>query len=328
MVQAKKAGFVNADPDTDGYLRRLSPIIEYNGKYYGQLVLVPMLHHFGNPKIVVSKRFITLKNCRFSSMEIKDIKIPRGEDGNVIIKYPKKDFIDYNAVSLWNIYRLSLMDSDLESQLSYLNDEGYFDYLDDTSPWEHFSNAKYVQGALEEGDTDVTFEMYKDYRTAFINTYDYFLNGGVEEIILADFEDDPDFAEEIKGNFAICRELFNDFKESREKVGKIVRNSMCIVGTNATSTTDYGLNQYEEHYPNPGVHYAFANMINSQDFVDDAPFWVSILIAVIICLGYSILTHQIKSTGKQIITGIISLFIRYHFYIYLFYYFLFFILFY
>jgi len=307
MTQAKRAGFVNADPDRDGYLRRLSPIIEFNGKYYGQLVLVPMLEHFGNPKIIVSKKYITLKNCRFPNMEIKDIKIPRGEDGDVIIKYPKKFFIDYKFVSLWNIYRLSLMEVDLENNLAYLSGEGYFDYLDLTSPYELYSNAKYVQNALEDGDDDVTFEMYKNYRTDFINNYDYFLNGGIEEAILADFEDNPEFAAEIKETFEIVRVQFKDFMDSRKSVGDIVRNSMCIIGTNATSTTDYGLNQYEEHYPNPGVHYAFANMIYSQDFVDDAPFWLSILLALVISLAYSILAQKVKSTGKQIITGISSL---------------------
>ena len=79
---------------------------------------------------------------------------------------------------------------------------------------------------------------------------------------------------------------------------------MCIIGTNASSTTDYGLNQYEEHYPNPGVHYAFANMILANDFVDDSPVFISIIIAFLVCICYSFIAKQIKRTGPQIILGV------------------------
>ena len=85
---------------------------------------------------------------------------------------------------------------------------------------------------------------------------------------------------------------------------KKVENAICIIGTNASSTTDYGINQYEEHYPNPGVHYAFANMILSQDFVDDAPAFISVIIAMIVCLCYGFISSKIKKTGPQIIFGI------------------------
>ncbi|MCR5187333.1 MAG: adenylate/guanylate cyclase domain-containing protein [Treponema sp.] len=308
MTQAKKAGFVNADPDSDGYARRVHLIRKYKGKYYGQLVFVPILEYFGNPKVVVTNSLITLKNCRFPNMEIKDIKIPRGQDGAVLIKYPKSYYVDYNNVSLWNIYRLALLEDNIEYTVQSLYEQGYFDYYEgENDPYECLSNATYIQDALYNQDQEFTFDMYRAYKTDFLTAYGDFLNGQTMEYMLADYEGDEESQSAIKEAFDASASQFNQYIESRNKINDIVRNSMCIVGTCSTSTTDYGLNQYEEHYPNPGIHYVLANMLYSQDFVDDAPAWISLLLALIICLGYSFATHKIKSTGRQIIIGISAL---------------------
>ena len=308
MIQSKKAGFVNADPDKDGYTRRVDLIKKYKGKYYGQLVLVPILQHFGNPQIVLTNRYITLKDCKMDDGQVRDVKIPRGQDGAVIIKYPKTEYVDYNHISLWNIYRLSLLEKNLKTQLDFLYENGFFDVYDgENDPYEAYNNAAYVQDALNNQDEDVDFDMFLEFRAAFMASYDDFLNGGYEEILLSYYDGDEESQALISESFETCRGDFASFKDSRQKVSDIVKNAMCIVGTCATSTSDYGLTQYEEHYPNPGIHYTIANMLYSQDFVDDSPIWISILLALIICLAYGIATHKIKSTGKQIIIGITAL---------------------
>ena len=302
MTNAKKAGFVNANPDRDGFLRRIHLVYKFNGKYYGQFIFVPILNHYGNPKVIVSDNEIILKNAKISENLRKDIKIPRSKDGSVLIKYPKKQFADYNQIGLWSVYRLSLLEKEIAENIEYLNDTGYFDYCEDEdNPFVAYSNASYVKDSLLNKEEDFTFEDYLSYRESFFTIYDNFLNGEYETYIC---EDNPDASEEIKDTFATCRELFKGFVDSRLKVSETVKDSICIVGTVATSTTDYGLNQYEEHYPNPGVHYSLANMLLSQDFVDDSPVWISIIIAFILCLLYSFASHHIKSTGRQIIAGI------------------------
>lgn len=309
MTQSKRAGFVNADPDKDNYMRRVNPVVIKDGKYYGQLVLVPLLNHFGNPKMIITSSTITLKECKFADGSVKDIKIPRGEDGRIILKYPKTLFVNYNDTSLYNIYRIALLDDDIKNQLQYLNDNGFFEVYgeNDETPYEAYSNVAYIQDSLMEGSDDFSFDDYISYRNVFFELYDEFLYNGYDQILIDGWEADEELTEVIRDNFAICRNTYNKIINARESIQQIVQNSMCIIGTNATSTTDYGLNQYEEHYPNPGVHYTFANMILAQDFVDDAPAWVSILIAAILCLAYSYAANKIKSTGKQIILGITSL---------------------
>lgn len=302
MVKAKRAGFVNADPDKDGYLRRIHLVYKYNGKYYGQLVFVPILKHYGNPKVIINDREIILKDCQITDSIKKDIKIPRSEDGSILVKYPKKVYVEYNCLSLWSIYRLALWENDLSNNISVLNDFGYFDYCEDEeNPFTAYSNANYVKDSLLNQEDDLTFEDYMQFRNTFFSLYNNFLNGEYENWLCEDYPDEED---EIRETFAICREDYSDYMEFRKKITDKVKDAICIVGTTATSTSDYGLNQYEEHYPNPGVHYTIANMLLDQDFVDDSPVWISIVLAFIICMLYSFMSHRITSTGRQIFTGL------------------------
>lgn len=302
MVKAKRAGFVNADPDKDGYLRRIHLVYKYNGKYYGQLVFVPILKHYGNPKVIINDREIILKDCQITDSIKKDIKIPRSEDGSILVKYPKKVYVEYNCLSLWSIYRLALWENDLSNNISVLNDLGYFDYCEDEeNPFTAYSNANYVKDSLLNQEDDLTFEDYMQFRNTFFSLYNNFLNGEYENWLCEDYPDEED---EIRETFAICREDYSDYMEFRKKITDKVKDAICIVGTTATSTSDYGLNQYEEHYPNPGVHYTIANMLLDQDFVDDSPVWISIVLAFIICMLYSFMSHRITSTGRQIFTGL------------------------
>ena len=302
MVNAKKAGFVNADPDRDGYLRRVHLVYKYNGKYYGQLVFVPILQHFGNPKVIIKDNEIILDKCKISDTVTRRIRIPRAKDGSVLVKYPKKLYENYNCEGLWNIYRLSKIEEDIVNELQYLNENGYFDFCEeDEDPSIAYSNASYIKDSLLNQEEDFTFADYMEYRNTFFVVYDNFLNGAYEYGLCEEY---PDMAEDIKEDFETCRKDYKRLIDSRKRVAEKFQDAICIVGTNATSTSDYGLTQYEEHYPNPGVHYTVANQLLSQDFVDDSAVWISILIAFILCFAYSFVSNKIKSTGRQIIAGI------------------------
>ena len=305
MTMGKRAGFVNANPDTDGYLRRIHLVCKFKDQYYGQLVFVPLLHHYGNPKVIVKDDEIILKGAKISDSVTKDIKIPRAEDGTVLLKYPKTLYNKYNFIGLWSIYRLSLLEKELSQNLDVLSEMGFFDYCEeDDDPYNAYSNAAYIKESLLNQEEDFTYNDYLEYRKAFFDAYDNFLNGDYEAYIC---EENPDDAADISETFEICRGIYKNYLESRDKVREKVENAICIVGTTATSTTDYGLNQYEEHYPNPGAHYTLLNMLLDQDFVDDSPVWISIVVAFIICFAYSLVSNKIKSTGRQIITGVLFL---------------------
>lgn len=307
LVMANNAGFVNANPDKDGYLRRLHLIVKYNDKYYGQLVFVPILKHFGNPEIEVSDNQIVLKKCKFNDGSVKDIRIPRDKDGSVIVKYPKKDFVKYNIIPLWNIYRIGLLENEFYSYLEDMYQNGFFGVWQGDDPIEAHSNAEYLREALFQGEdpeNGITSEQYLIYRNQFYSAVDAFLTKESMKALLAAGDFDDETVQYVKDQFASIRALFDNLVESRNEVKERVNNAICIIGTAATSTTDYGLNQYEEHYPNPGVHYTMANQLLSQDFVDDTPVIFSIIFAFVVCFFYCLTTRRIKSTSKQMLVGL------------------------
>ena len=115
------------------------------------------------------------------------------------------------------------------------------------------------------------------------------------------YEENADYIHEI---FDYTREQFGLFMDAHQYAASKVQNAMCVVGTNASSTTDFGVIQYQEKFPLPGLHYAVANQLLSNDFVDDSPVWISIIIAIVMCLAYSLVTYRIKRTTPQILIGI------------------------
>ena len=295
ITKAKSAGFVNTAPDSDGIYRRVNLVVKYNGQYYAQLVFRPILEQLGNPIIEITNDYI----------KAGSLKIPRTQDGSVILKYPKKKFIEYNNLSLWNVYFLTTMEDAVLTNIQIMNDSGFFEDLDEEdNPYELYETAEYIKGELSYGENEeegITYDEYLKYRQMYYVATDTFLNGDSEAYFCALYEEDADYITEL---FSEARKQFQQYMEAHNKYSAKVKNAMCIVGTNATSTTDYGINQYEEKYPLPGVHYTIANQLLSGDFVDDSPAWISLLIAVIMSLAYSLVTYRVKRTTPQILIGI------------------------
>ncbi len=297
ITKATSAGFVNAEPDKDGVFRRVQPVVKYNDKYYAQLVLRPILEQLGNPPIEITNDYV----------KAGDLKIPRAEDGSIILKYPNTKFRDYNKISLANIYFLSTMENVYLTNLNIMNDSGFFDDLEaEDNPYDLWETANYIKEELSYGESPedgITYENYLNTRQQYFEASREFLSGDFEAYFSMIYEENADYIHEL---FTETKKAFDKYMASYEKCADKVKNAMCIIGTNASSTTDYGINQYEEKYPRPGIHYTFANMILSQDFVDDSPEWISIIIALVACIGYSLMTFKIKKTTPQIFLGIIA----------------------
>ena len=295
ITQSKSAGFVNADPDKDGFLRHVNLVVKYNGQYYGQLVFRPILEQLGNPIVEITNSYIKVGN----------LKIPRAEDGSVIVKYPEKQFVDYNKISLANVYFLSTMEKTYLTNLGIMNDSGFFEDLDpEDNPYDLWETADYIQQELAYGESPedgITYEEYLNTREQYFAASKAFLAGEQEKYFCQLYEEDADYIHEL---FTEAKTAFEKYMASHDKCASKVRDAMCIIGTNASSTTDYGINQYQEKFPLPGVHYAIANQILSNDFVDDSPVWISIIIAIVMSLLYSLMTYRIKRTTPQIIIGV------------------------
>ena len=315
MYAAGEAGFVNADPDEDGYRRRLYLLKKYHGKYFAQLVFQPILKYFGNPQVVISNQTITLKGAQISPTEKKDIVIPRCEDGSVLIRFPPKTYLEYSSrLSGWSIYRLSMLEKNLAANISTMAENGYFspDIWDEEeeTPADIYSALEYIRDALSsEEETDLTFEDYKTYRDSFYETTERFLNGDYEKLLLEKADGDADLMRDILDFFRTSSEILADIQKQSEKLKDRLTGSLCIIGTNATSTTDYGVTAYDGNYANVGSHASMANQILNQDFIDDSPWFYGIIIALVSGLIYVLVCFKVKTPIRKMIVGVLMVFL-------------------
>lgn len=303
LRSAKSAGFVNAEPDADGYRRRLHLVAKYNGRYYGQFSFVPLLEYFGNPRVVITNTQITLKDASVNGLK-KDIVIPRCEDGSVLIKWPAKEYKDYNTISSWEVIKNIKIESDLKKNMESLLDAGFFGYWEEgDTPLERYNQAEYIKELLYEGEdleNGITIDAYRTYRNEFFTSMALFLSAEYENRILSDAAGDAGLEEYVKESFAELRNQYNVLIESRDSVAEKMQGAFCIIGTTATSTIDVGLTMYQERFPNVGIHATIANMIMGEEFLDDTPGYVSIIIALILSLFLGIATKQLDAKQSML----------------------------
>lgn len=285
MEAAGDFGFVNARPDSDGHTRSVQLLGKSGGAYYGQLAFVPLLRMLGTPDIIASKNEITLKGIQ-SADGPKDLHIPRRADGSVTLCFPKQGFESYNRQSIWNVVRIKYLEDTFIYDLQDLVDSAGEELADGGNPLGIWKEFEYVRDSLADGysDKDVNDERYASLRKGFFDKCASFLDKGPFDAALLDR----------------CKESLRNLTAAEEKLRPDVSGAICITGTTATSTTDWGINLYEERYPNVGIHYVLANQILNGDFRKTLPVWNSILLAVIICFAYSIAVGHRAGAAKHV----------------------------
>jgi adenylate cyclase len=311
LVNADGAGFVNAQVDPDGYRRRVHLLLKHQDEYYRHLILSGLAKKLGDPDIEVDNLAITLKNARLGD-EVKDIRIPRAEDGTVLLKWPKKQFSEYNTMSILNLIMYPEIERAFAENLRTMDNSNFFYYWDgDENPFEIYSNADYIKEVLYQGEDNsegVSFGLFMQYRRDYLEAAKEWLGGGYEEAIIADIAGDAELEEYVAGLFSACREQFRNLTRIREETEKLTRGRVCIVGVDATSMTDLGLITFQERYPNVGIYAVLGNMILSEEFLDDAPWYVSFAIALVFSLALALIIKKL-ATGKSIASGLAAIFL-------------------
>ncbi|MDR0313779.1 MAG: adenylate/guanylate cyclase domain-containing protein [Treponema sp.] len=302
MSRAAGAGFVNANPDTDGIRRRINLLVKYNGAYYGHLSLVALWERMGYSTVEVSDRAITLKKS-----DGGDLRIPRAQDGTLLLKWPKKLFSDYKVMSLVGLIQHTIIEPVFAQNMALMHDAGIFTYWDDSAdPWEWYVESEIIKNEAFADIREATGEWLLA-RQAFFESCQAFLYGGYEESILADLGDDWETVDFVQILFSACRAQFDRMAEIRRGASAL-QGSFCVIGADATSMTDNGLITFQEHYPNVGTYAVAANMMLAREFLSDAPWYVSAIIALLssLIIGFLISCFE---TYSSIITGISGLLI-------------------
>ena len=312
LSRAKGAGTVNAGPDSDGIRRRLQLLLKYHGNYYGNLVLMGMRELLGSPSISVDDSAIILKDALVGGGIRQDIKIPRAKDGSVLLKWPKKTFSEYRQKSLISFIQHTFTETPLAVYLSAMHGEGFFDvWQEEKNPYELYMEADRLKAEALENYSEALFEEWLNARRIFFDAANRYLfedtlnQINYENEILAFTEGDPEIEEYVKNIFSVCRSFLGLMNKIRSDAAGL-DGAFCVIGADATSMTDYGTTPIEENFPNVGTYAVMGNMLISQEFLSEAPSYISILIAFIFSLGIAVITNRFSS-GLSIVFGLCGL---------------------
>jgi adenylate cyclase len=302
LSRAKGAGFVNAGPDADGLRRRTHLLWKYQGNYYKHLTLAAIQEKLGYHSIEVSNNIITLN---MNDGEI--LRIPRAQDGTILLKWQNKFFNEYNSMSLVTLIQHVMEEPVLAQNISFMNDLGFFFYwdgeteMDFHTPWEYYLLAEEIKNEAFANNSAAKNDWLLA-RHGFFETSEAFLYGNYEEMILADVEEFPEITDLVRDLFETCRQQFERLSAIRKEASGL-KDSFCIVGSDATSMTDHSIITFEENYPNVGSYAVLANMLLAGEFLTDVPRFIPAVIAILFSFLIGFLVSR-YDTHLSIITGL------------------------
>ncbi len=322
------AGFPNVVVDEDGVRRRIELFRRYDGEWFGQLVVSPLIAWLGVSEVDVTNNTVVLRDALIPGEESRrDIRIPLAEDGTLLLNWPKDEYIDsFRHLSYYElIYYVRLLD-DLAYNLNAMDGGGYLQYHEgDRNFLDAYNYADgLVSEVLETGDGESIAEV-ASIREYFIEEASAFLSGSAEDAILDDIAaalEDPQLSsemrdfftglqEEIPTVFENTRSILDDLLETREILASQVPDSFVIIGYTGTGTTDIGVNPFINEYANTGTHGAVVNTIVTGRFIDNLPRWVSIVIATVFTALFVVVSRKRSAnttlllgfTGVAVVTG-------------------------
>lgn len=313
------AGFPNVVVDSDGVRRRYQLLSEYNGKYVAELVFEPLIHQLQPEQIIRKRHSLVLKNALSpdgSSNKRADIKIPLDSHGCMLINWVKTPIeTSFKADSILFLYDI---DKREESIISIFNDLAKLNW-----PFNFCQISEYIINEYEELETikqQLLNEERNDFDDYFARRkelfsdmnmlndesvqneiFDYFAAARAEtgdETIYADTE-------------ALIRQYFdafsNDYQiynENFERLVKMYKDCMCLIGNNAVGTTDLGVTPFFGYYANMGTHANLYNTIVNQSFITPIPKTYSMILMLIISYLFALVFRRLNKLNSRLIVGI------------------------
>ena len=297
LSRARGAGVVNAYPDSDGIRRRVQLLVKYNGAYYGNLALMAMIEKLNIVSIEPTNSVITLVLGNGGV-----IRIPRSPDGSMLLKWPKKPFLDYQVYSLIKLIQHTIIEPAFAQNIALMDDAGFFWFFDEEiSPWDYYRNAEELKELAFANNAHAS-EEWLESRHGFFASCETFLYGPYEDAILLEVGDDVETRDFVQELFQVCRTQYERIAEIRAE-SVVLQNSLCIIGADATSMTDNSITAFQENYPNVGTYAVVANMMLSREFLSEAPWYVSACIALFFSLFIGFLISRFD-TYASILTGV------------------------
>lgn len=304
LSRSTAAGFPRVEIDPDGVRRRVDLIYQNNGNYYGQLGFITYWNMIGRPTMATDGKSLLLKG--------KEISIPLTQDGRMLIHWPKADYIDsFRHISFYSLYRHDMLFNDLFYNLEILEQEGllgYPYYSGEIMIMDYYRELESLKEQfVKAGDGSAAVD-YRKARDFLLGEVDTFLNGEGETMMLQDIETfmrTPDLREDqrliiedlkriVPEIFAAGRSQLTSLQTLRTDLDKAINGSIAVLGYSGTSTTDIGVNPFEEGYMNVGLYASVINTLIQRDFLKDSSWWISGLVTMVMALLTTLIVFRLK----------------------------------
>ncbi len=316
---ARNAGFTNVEIDSDGVRRRLRLVDMVGGKPYLQLAFSPLLRKLGEPEVIVREDEVRLRGAVYGT-ERRDVRIPLDSNGMMLIRWPKKPYLDsFKHVPFYKLLEHRSGGEDVATHLRLLKSNQGWSLGPGLAPIDAcldvWAKAEgFRTRALESGEA-VDKGAWIDAMREYWSTVEAFLalDFGTSVPALFDEARDADapanaplydaIKEDFSRLYANVAVSYGNHARIDEALRAMLKGAYCIIGWTSTATTDIGVNPFIEQYVNVGTHAAVANTILQEDFLVEAPLWLSALLSLALS-GAILLLIRPLDTGKQIVVGL------------------------
>ena len=317
---ARGVGFVNIKPDQpDGIMRRITLFYRKDGHVIPQLGLAALLSYLGDPSVDIAADKVVLKGAQVPGAGVIDIVIPLAEDGTMLVNWSRKTTkTSFRPLSFWALLEYDNTEADLIYNLNIiasLQKAGAVavSFGPDEFLSEFHQPIEAMKKGLRDGGGGVDPAAYREQHAAFIQKLGEFLSAANEAALVSGIATgDKAAAENIEATihavFQADRErLLPQFLKLRERLAKDLKNSICITGLTAATTTDLGVTPFEADFPNVGMHATVINTILQRQFLDDTPWWTAVILTAVFTLGVFFLVSVIKNPLASVLAGAGSL---------------------
>ena len=315
---AAGAGFTNVHIDSDGVRRRIKLADHIGDTVFMQLALSPLLRKLGSPEVVFDTGRITLNNAVYNGKK-QNVSIPLDSKGRMLIRWPKKTYHDsFTHIPFYLLIDYATSGEKTATQLRLLRANqgwnlgpGYAPVDTCLQLWtdaEELRRTALASGLVQDKEQWLTaVQSYWDaVQVFFTMNYDTSVAALFDESKAAGNPEDAPLYDKVKTDFlqlyANAAAGYNAHTELRSLLEAKLKGAFCIIGWSSTGTTDIGVNPFHSEYVNVGTHAAVANTILQQDFLRQAPVWISALLALFFAFSITFIIRPF-STLVQIIAG-------------------------
>lgn len=304
ISRSTTAGFPRVKIDSDGVRRRVDLIYQNDGNYYGQLGFMTYWNMMGRPTMTTDGDSLHLKG--------EEINIPLTQDGRMLIHWPKANYIDsFRHISFYALYRHDNLFNDLFFNLEQIEQEGllgYPYYSGEINIMEYYRELELLKEQFVLAGDGSAAKDYRDARDFLLGEVSSFLNGDGETMILEDVESlsqYDDLTEDeiykieqlnsfIPDVFSASRGTLEILLSLRKDLDSAINGSIAVLGYSGTSTTDIGVNPFEEGYMNVGLYTSVINTLIQRNFLQDMAWWISALVTLVMAMVTTLVVFRLK----------------------------------